>query len=336
MQGSASEGSDRTQVKRQKTAGNGAAESDGLSTGHAGSEPAQAQAQGQGHHSIQPLWGEAQLPTSSQIWQPAAQQAGLAQQGATANTAAASQILGDTWQDAILSLCDNYLFFSELEARDQDTLTSLSRYDDGASLVGYDFSTDGMARDGASDAGQRKAAYRYRHISGLYLKGLEGIVTSRGKLHKYAELYRETDELPRVHHVVVTAGQLIPTVGKLLAFRLDPHFAPADIYSSRNHGKGWCFDMIQARFGKDSQFCVIGDGPEEESAAAARDWPFVRVLLTPVAKSAAAPPDANVSAYATALTDTMAPDATGTLGHAFLDLTVDTLAQVVADWWSAY
>lgn len=62
-----------------------------------------------------------------------------------------------------------------------------------------------------------------------------------------------------MHHVVVTTGQLIPTLAKLLICGLDT-YVPADgIYSARNETKDHCFRLIQGDFGPHTTFCVIGE-----------------------------------------------------------------------------
>ena len=62
----------------------------------------------------------------------------------------------------------------------------------------------------------------------------------------------------RVHNVVVTTGQLVPTLAKLLLFQLSAAFPPESIYSARNQGKQHCFDLIRACFGAAARYCVIG------------------------------------------------------------------------------
>lgn len=64
-----------------------------------------------------------------------------------------------------------------------------------------------------------------------------------------------------MHNVVVTTGQLVPTLAKLLLFRLAAAFPPESIYSARNQGKQHCFDLIRARFGAAARYCVIGAPP---------------------------------------------------------------------------
>ena len=61
-----------------------------------------------------------------------------------------------------------------------------------------------------------------------------------------------------MQHVLVTTGQLIPTLAKLLICGLDAHITADDIYSARNESKEHCFKLIQAKFGRGARYCVIG------------------------------------------------------------------------------
>ena len=66
------------------------------------------------------------------------------------------------------------------------------------------------------------------------------------------------DLQPDVKHAIVTTGQLIPTLAKLLICGLDAH-VPADaIYSARNESKEHCFRLIEAAYGEAARYCVIG------------------------------------------------------------------------------
>eukprot|EP00884_Botryococcus_braunii_P016256 jgi/Botrbrau1/3313/Bobra.0048s0010.1 len=90
-----------------------------------------------------------------------------------------------------------------------------------------------------------------------------------------------SSDLPglKVTHVVVTTGQLIPTLAKLMLFKLSGLISPENVYSARKIGKSACFDRIWLRFGEAAKFCVIGDGKEEELAARQRAWPYIRISL---------------------------------------------------------
>ena len=64
---------------------------------------------------------------------------------------------------------------------------------------------------------------------------------------------------PGVHHVLVTTGQLIPTLAKLLISGLDAYVSAGNIYSARNETKDQCFRHIKATFGPIAKYCVIGE-----------------------------------------------------------------------------
>lgn len=64
----------------------------------------------------------------------------------------------------------------------------------------------------------------------------------------------------RVTHVAVTSGQLIPSLAKLLLFRLVPHIAPQHVWSSRYEGKQRCFERVRRRFGDRCTYLAIGAG----------------------------------------------------------------------------
>lgn len=52
------------------------------------------------------------------------------------------------------------------------------------------------------------------------------------------------------------------------------------MYSKRSiqfTGKESCFERIVTRFGRKCTYVVIGDGPDEESAAKALNFPFWRI-----------------------------------------------------------
>jgi hypothetical protein len=79
--------------------------------------------------------------------------------------------------------------------------------------------------------------------------------------------------------VCVSAGHLLPTLAKLALFGLASFFGPGAVLSSRGlaGGKGAVFQTLADEAGPGAAFCVVGDGAEEERAARARGWPFVRV-----------------------------------------------------------
>ena len=61
-----------------------------------------------------------------------------------------------------------------------------------------------------------------------------------------------------MHHVLVTTGQLIPTLAKLLICGLDAYVPPDSIYSARNESKDTCFGLIEDTYGPFAKYCAIG------------------------------------------------------------------------------
>jgi len=78
-------------------------------------------------------------------------------------------------------------------------------------------------------------------------------------------------------NVLVTNGELVPTVVKLMLFGLHRHFHPSCIYSSREVGKQTCFAEILRRFSNAREIVAIGDSQEEEDAATSLDFNFFKV-----------------------------------------------------------
>ena len=77
----------------------------------------------------------------------------------------------------------------------------------------------------------------------------------------------------QVHNVVVTTGQLVPTLAKLLLFRLSGAFPPEGVYSARSAGKQHCFDLVARRFGPAARYLVIGEHGSHHSKAPASSLP---------------------------------------------------------------
>ncbi|KAI3424881.1 hypothetical protein D9Q98_008265 [Chlorella vulgaris] len=153
-----------------------------------------------------------------------------------------------------------------------------------------------------------KLAYRYRRIAKLVSFGLHALGTGPQR-DEWEALYQETDAVTggwlrhasalladcsrqlcdssaedrEVVHVAVTSGQLVPSLAKLLLFKLGAHIAPTNVWSSRHCGKAACFDLVRRRFGPACTYVAIGDGMEEDEAAAEIGWPYIRVLLAPAA-----------------------------------------------------
>ena len=61
-----------------------------------------------------------------------------------------------------------------------------------------------------------------------------------------------------VLHMVVTTGQLVPTLAKLLICDLDAYVPAENIYSARDETKDTCFRLIEDSYGPHTHYCVIG------------------------------------------------------------------------------
>lgn len=83
-----------------------------------------------------------------------------------------------------------------------------------------------------------------------------------------------------VHHFVVSTGQLVATLGKMVLFDL-AHAVPAqNVLSASKESKLFCFRYLEALYeGVAAKFCAIGDGAEEQVASAAMGWPFIKIVL---------------------------------------------------------
>ncbi|GLC58567.1 hypothetical protein PLESTB_001375300 [Pleodorina starrii] len=80
----------------------------------------------------------------------------------------------------------------------------------------------------------------------------------------------------QVRHVLVSAGHLVATLGKLLLWGLDEHFDIRDVYSASGRPKLEIFRALRLRFGPLAAYAAVGDGKEEERAAAVMGWGFVK------------------------------------------------------------
>jgi hypothetical protein len=78
---------------------------------------------------------------------------------------------------------------------------------------------------------------------------------------------------------LVSAGHLLPTLAKLHVFGLAACLPSSAVLSSRAFpgGKAGAFARLADQHGPGTTFVVVGDGPDEEAAARARGWAFVRV-----------------------------------------------------------
>ncbi|KAL3848829.1 hypothetical protein ACJIZ3_010711 [Penstemon smallii] len=222
--------------------------------------------------------------------------------------------IGKLWENHILRVCDSYFFYEQIESSNQPYLDALNQFDDGIDLSDYNFSADGFGPK-IEAHNKRKLAYRHRVIADKYRKGLfdilnQDLIKLWDTLYDMTDTYtdrwlssaracleqcagQERDVTTSINsanaygqfqhvNVLVTSGQLIPSLVKCLFFRLDKLITCDNVYSSWDVGKLQCFSWIKERFdGPNVQFCVIGDGWEECEAAESMRWPFVKVDLQP-------------------------------------------------------
>ncbi|KAI5071415.1 hypothetical protein GOP47_0013666 [Adiantum capillus-veneris] len=218
--------------------------------------------------------------------------------------------LGRRWEKLIIQICDDYFFYEQVEDFNEPNLESWKKFDDGRDLSTYDFNSDGLGET-KDLANNQKLAYRHRRISELYLQGLEALLTAE-QLQEWQELYELTDShtdgwltagrtilqsciessvsegdgnggsmglgFTSLVNVLVTSGSLIPSLVKILLFKLNKFISHEHVYSSTEVGKLQCFQWIRQRFDSPQpKFCVIGDGLDECEAAEALKWPFIKI-----------------------------------------------------------
>jgi phosphoglycolate phosphatase-like HAD superfamily hydrolase len=154
----------------------------------------------------------------------------------------------------------------------------------------------------------RLTAYRLRAARERYARGVAGAaLTAPADVAAWHALYADTDAFTQrwlslasaavadaaesgVTNVLVTAGCLLPTLAKLLLFKLNHLFPHNTVLSARREGKAACFARLAARYGARARFVAVGDGAEEAAAARAMRWPMVPVAL--LAEDGAMPPHA--------------------------------------------
>eukprot|EP01117_Protostelium_nocturnum_P005959 TRINITY_DN2144_c0_g1_i1.p1 TRINITY_DN2144_c0_g1~~TRINITY_DN2144_c0_g1_i1.p1 ORF type:complete len:618 (+),score=156.85 TRINITY_DN2144_c0_g1_i1:281-2134(+) len=78
-------------------------------------------------------------------------------------------------------------------------------------------------------------------------------------------------------NVVVTSGNIVAAVAKMIIYQLSPYVPFSNLYCSKNIGKLGCFQMIQEQF-RGCSFFVVGDGKDEEEASQQLNIPFFRVM----------------------------------------------------------
>uniref|UniRef100_A0A672N3L0 Eyes absent homolog n=1 Tax=Sinocyclocheilus grahami TaxID=75366 RepID=A0A672N3L0_SINGR len=217
--------------------------------------------------------------------------------------------LGLRMEEMIFNLADTHLFFNDLEECDQVHIDDASSDDNGQDLSTYSFATDGFHAAATSASlclatgvrggvdWMRKLAFRYRRVKELYCSyknnvgGLLGPAKREAWLQLRAEVEALTDSWlttalkslsiissrSNCVNVLVTTTQLIPALAKVLLYSLGSAFPVENIYSATKIGKEGCFERIMQRFGRKVVYVVIGDGVEEEQAAAKHNMPFWRI-----------------------------------------------------------
>ncbi|XP_058619610.1 eyes absent homolog 4 isoform X14 [Onychostoma macrolepis] len=217
--------------------------------------------------------------------------------------------LGLRMEEMIFNLADTHLFFNDLEECDQVHIDDASSDDNGQDLSTYSFATDGFHAAATSASlclatgvrggvdWMRKLAFRYRRVKELYctyknnVGGLLGPAKREAWLQLRAEVEALTDSWltsalkslsiissrSNCVNVMVTTTQLIPALAKVLLYSLGSAFPIENIYSATKIGKESCFERVMQRFGRKVVYVVIGDGVEEEQAAAKHNMPFWRI-----------------------------------------------------------
>lgn len=77
-------------------------------------------------------------------------------------------------------------------------------------------------------------------------------------------------------NIVVTSGHLLPTIAKMIIYKLNQFVPLKNVYSSNTVGRLWCFRHIREQF-PNCKIIVIGDGKEEETAASQESLIFYKI-----------------------------------------------------------
>ncbi len=137
----------------------------------------------------------------------------------------------------------------------------------------------------------RHLAYRFRAIRAHYERGDLSALLTPAELERLVRLLHRIDQacrtwvstarlvLSRVRgpHFIVTNGQLVPTLGKLLLYGLNRYVPVTHIYSSHYQPKLGLIRTIMSRLPPDCSVLVVGDGVEEREAAQTLQLPFHNV-----------------------------------------------------------
>jgi len=203
--------------------------------------------------------------------------------------------LGNRISNLIRDITYNHFFCKQIEDYDHIMIKadSLCSFDDERELRQYDFSEPVIRPDGSID--YCKISYRYRFIRDVYngIIDIRSLLSSTG-VHEVNTLYSEIDkfttgwlgrgknllklamEKKEVLNVLITSGQLVPTIAKMIAYRLNDIIPIQNIYSSSTVGKHWCLNKIKSQY-KNAKFIVIGDGNEERDMSILENIPFYKI-----------------------------------------------------------
>lgn len=202
------------------------------------------------------------------------------------------QQLGVKWSDLILFFCDEFLHFAQVEHLDPVHITET------AGTLAPNTGADGRPAEG-SESSEHDVAALYTQAGHVFSHSTVSSLLTPDQAAAHNALYEETDRITggwlqashdlllalqnakpgKVEHIVVSSGQLVATLAKLMLFKLDKFFPLSHIYSSSKASKLSCFLRIVDRFGPNCRYCVIGDGSEEAAAAAEMSWPYVKIVL---------------------------------------------------------
>eukprot|EP00808_Paulinella_micropora_P022932 g26442.t1 len=214
-----------------------------------------------------------------------------------------AQDIGSGLEELIFYMCDSHMFFKQIEAIEAPHVDTYTSYDSGVSLRRVKWEAEPAATDdGKPNA--RGLALRYRAIRDIYQTQSLSDLLPEAKLEKLNSLLKRLDKisdgwlakaraaLDSVDvrcgsvNVVVSSGQLTPTLAKLMLFGLSKYFKVRHVYSSKANGKKWCFEQIVQAFGHcvdRVHYRVVGDSAEEREACAelqaARDERLVQEPL---------------------------------------------------------
>eukprot|EP00050_Salpingoeca_kvevrii_P010277 m.7519 g.7519 ORF g.7519 m.7519 type:complete len:482 (+) comp2765_c0_seq2:10-1455(+) len=95
-------------------------------------------------------------------------------------------------------------------------------------------------------------------------------------LHVSRRCLQAVTASPTAELVILTNSELMPTLAKLLLYRLAKYVPIQNVYSSATTPKAKVMHQIEQRF-KSAEFYLVGDGDEEAEIAKQRGFPFFRI-----------------------------------------------------------